>query len=761
MKYYYVLLCTLIFMSGGCLRKTESVVDGQHWIDFVQNLTNFNAIAVLDDYRDGFSSTSDPEGGNNDFNNFEGPSRRNPGWVVVLDREGPGVVDRFWMTGMDYGHPIRIYFDGETTPRIDGAVEELFGKNQQPFVFPLAAHINQCWWSYVPLTFNRRITIETLAPNVHPHWGQRRLYFQVNYRLFDEAVETFPQAAGRGEIGLPDVINEVWRHALDIHRSAELADDPVLVPSGERILLYEHSGPGILSEWALDVRPLDSDAEVLRRNALLQSTIIEIRYNGLSEPSFSAPLADLFNSGWRRRTWSTFAASSFKDGFVLRLPMPFSQSIAISLVNTSEEEIEALFRAGDVTDWSEQHGYLHAVWNRSGPEWRGHPHHVARWKGRGKYVGCYVGVTAQDKSWWILEGDEQLRVDGLSFSGTGFEDYFNGGWYYRGASFAPMSGILDRYPFRVGQYRYRIHDAVRFNQEFVLDWERGDQNVSAGWIRSVAFAYLEKPQVVPDSAARTDREAERNPFEDQSLMLQLFELERSQDFNGAIDLIDEWLALNPADRHAGVLALRRVEYRRFLGERITDKEWNYFLTGEHGERAQHEAELLSWFYESPDRYIVGVCNNASGVVTVNDNTLIRSMHPLQLQVAGIELGNGRHRLVSDVRPVRAWPWVQMGIRGHSGVAGTGPDKTIVERGDPVRTQSVNRNDTMRGPPHDEMYVNAVPNAFILLQSSVHGIRAADWDWHQDRVRVIVDFDTEAMSFTPYSEIVQGLPPWPQ
>ncbi|MBO4648416.1 MAG: DUF2961 domain-containing protein, partial [Lentisphaeria bacterium] len=112
----------------------------------------------------------------------------------------------------------------------------------------------------------------------------------------------------------------------------------------------------------------------------------------------------------------------------------------------------------------------------------------------------YVAETSFDGSWWLLEGDECIEADGRVFQGTGMEDYFNGGWYYRGASFTPWSGILDRAPFRVGQYRFHLTDPVPFADRFSMQVERGDRNVSHGDIRSVAFFYLDDPQAVPDAA---------------------------------------------------------------------------------------------------------------------------------------------------------------------------------------------------------------------------------------------------------------------
>jgi hypothetical protein len=69
-------------------------------------------------------------------------------------------------------------------------------------------------------------------------------------------------------------------------------------------------------------------------------------------------------------------------------------------------------------------------------------------------------------------------------------------------------------------------------------------------------------------------------------------------------------------------------------------------------------------------------------------------------------------------------------------------------------------DTMRGPPHDEQYLKAEPNAFVLLQSEIYGIRALDWDAVRDASLFEVNFDTRNMSGSPFGQTLLGLPPRP-
>ena len=645
-------------------------------------------------------ASHDPAGGNDDYNRFAGPGSE-PGWVVLADVEGPGVLDRFWMTGVDEGYQMKIYVDDETEPKASGAVEELLGGGRGAWGWPLSECLNLCWWSYVPVPFAKRLRIEGEAPPVHRFWGPRRLYVQGGGRRM--AAKTVPAGAW-GELGA------AVRKRAEASLGASMDTGPVgwdeepwlEVPPGESAVVWSAAGSGALDRWALALEPADASAGAMARQAMLQDTVLEVRYGGAPDgASISVPVGDFFCNAWRKRNFSCLAMRSADDGWECRLPLAWGNGVEVRLANRGTAAVRARFRGTGRRERRADEGYLHAAWNKSGAEERGRPHSVVSARGPGKYVGCYIAETSLDGSWWLLEGDETMVVDGVRRAGSGMEDYFNGGWYYRGCSFTPWSGILDRCPFRAGQYRFHAQDAVPFRERFDMEVERGDRNVSRGIVRSVAFFYAESPLAVPGAAARGDRAAEANPQEDESLMVQLFELERAGDWRACETQLDEWLETHPdADPEVrGVLRLRRAEYGWLTGS-WQDGGYDGFLSGAAGEAARVQAGDLAWMHEAPGRYLVGCANHARARVAVDGRMVETRAHPLRLFVQRLELPDGPHRLEVTAVPApgEPSPWVQTGLRGREGVvAATGPGLPVA-RAD-GSTELVSPRDVCSGAPN--------------------------------------------------------------
>lgn len=114
-------------------------------------------------------------------------------------------------------------------------------------------------------------------------------------------------------------------------------------------------------------------------------------------------------------------------------------------------------------------------------------------KGRGRYVGTYLALTALERYWWG-EGEVKFYLDGdrdyPTICGTGTEDYFGGAWSF--ASYGadgtmrkntyntPFMGYPyysdkdqtvkhpchnDDTPVMCGFYRWHLPDPVRFEEE--------------------------------------------------------------------------------------------------------------------------------------------------------------------------------------------------------------------------------------------------------------------------------------------------------
>lgn len=102
---------------------------------------------------------------------------------VFLEAQGPGVVNRIWVTGFSAGvDRIQIYFDGEDEPTIDLALATLFSGTAAPFTNPLVADetiSSGGYTSYVPIYFNKSIKIT----------GNGDHYYAIGYELFEPGVQ--------------------------------------------------------------------------------------------------------------------------------------------------------------------------------------------------------------------------------------------------------------------------------------------------------------------------------------------------------------------------------------------------------------------------------------------------------------------------------------------------------------------------------------------------------------------------------------------
>src|SRR5690606_25233912 len=91
--------------------------------------------------------------------------------------------------------------------------------------------------------------------------------------------------------------------------------------------------------------------------------------------------------------------------------------------------------------------------------------------GKGMYVGCTLSCQGESLNYLsFLEAPEYVYVDGETVPrivGTGLEDYFMGGWYFREGAFAgPHHGVPVKDSLRSAVAMYRVHerDAIHFGR---------------------------------------------------------------------------------------------------------------------------------------------------------------------------------------------------------------------------------------------------------------------------------------------------------
>jgi len=261
------------------------------------------------------------------------------------------------------------------------------------------------------------------------------------------------------------------------------------VRPGGRVTVAEAGGPGMIARIWLTFpgwfwqhwdpgQPVDP--------SILRLLILRFYWDGSAAPSVEAPVGDFFGVGhceYRHFTSRWLGMSS--GGFYSYFPMPF-ESVRIEVENL-HPSLETLLHANitwqRLDELPPEAGRFHCVYRQDdnpGPR----PIEVLRAEGRGHYAGCCLSLQGRDANYLsFLEAPEHVHVDVTddgppTIVGTGLEDYFNGGWYFRDGEFAgPLHGVplKDALRSMVSMYRFHEHDAISFRERisvrFVNPWK--------------------------------------------------------------------------------------------------------------------------------------------------------------------------------------------------------------------------------------------------------------------------------------------------
>jgi hypothetical protein len=177
-----------------------------------------------------------------------------------------------------------------------------------------------------------------------------------------------------------------------------------------------------------------------------------------------------------------------------------------------------------LTKVSEDEGYLHAQFRMSNANSGSSYTILDGVKGKGQYVGVYMGLSVNNNGWWG-EGEIKFYIDGDSkfatIVGTGTEDYFCGSYDFdthkKNASgvdevnytefstaYSGMHQVIKgdghyQVRQRFGLYRWHIQDPIRFDKDLKvtiqdLGWKSGGRyNAQNSEIISVVFWYQGGP----------------------------------------------------------------------------------------------------------------------------------------------------------------------------------------------------------------------------------------------------------------------------
>lgn len=459
--------------------------------------------------RTGLACSWDPAGGPLDYNHYESP----PGliWtdldVTAATLRGPGVIYRFWMPHRTAQQPfaVRMYFDGEATPRIDTNSGQILGGTFSYLTAPLVTTFAGGQVCYEPIVFRDSVRIDTENRTGLQH------YYQYSYRTFLRGTNlvswngTLGGDASAARSATIAMFQQAGQHPAGESSSAvRTVVGPASVPGGGTLTLANLTGPGLIRR--LNVRLDDAT------DSQLDGLRLRVFWDTDALPSIDVPVGWFFGAGHNREPYRSLPmGTDSPDGFYCYWPMPFHVAARVELVNQTSGPvaIDSTVVEHEPGPFGTSMGYLHAV-ARSAVRTTGSTRYaMAEAYGTGHYVGNFLFLEQDYDDDYSLEGDEVIVIDGTeTLNGTGLEDAYNGGYYYNWVAnpmpepegpaphFAirPLHGILRRDkssspPFaRADQYRWMIGDRVAFAHSLELSIENFYSEVGSRW-KSVAFWY--------------------------------------------------------------------------------------------------------------------------------------------------------------------------------------------------------------------------------------------------------------------------------
>jgi len=293
--------------------------------------------------------------------------------------------------------------------------------------------------------------------------------------------------------------------------SAEQVDRQSDIPARQTITLCDLQGPGrIVRLWIT--------LPVAWRGPVLRDAVLRMFWDNEPTPSVECPLGDFFGASFARpRRVVSDRLAITGGGYVCSFEMPFRERAVITVENQADRPLRLfVFQVGYYAEVPVPAVVetFHARWCRENPTYRDRSFVALDTRGQGRLVG--LKLEMQNRSWWLrpplremffprglglgmLEGPERIFIDeddSPSVVGTGTEDFFQGGWYFRGGPFqTPTHGVTVRsfLSGRVSAYRFFLNDPIYFERSIRILFDHGARNDVRADYASVVYWYQREP----------------------------------------------------------------------------------------------------------------------------------------------------------------------------------------------------------------------------------------------------------------------------
>jgi len=420
------------------------------------------------------------------------PPRLAPGeGLVLVDLKGSGFITHVWWTGKWQREWIQFYFDGETTPSIEGLCSELFTDESvdgtiSRLPVPLKRLPTDGRNCYIPMPFHTSLKVVMINRGEAP--------IEDTYFIFDgifRSSKMVPDCtlkysvekshyfySGKGDNEAIDPLRNEQAEIPFIGQSHTASNGIELMPGQEQDVLTI-SGTAAVERLELRADSLDK----------LQ---LRIQYEGTNACAIDCPADKFFGQ------LNSLVLERSGNQYRCYLPMPFRKSWTVALKNNGDSaakvSAEAVYRK--MKSFPKNYTYLHARYHESaGQEGQAYP--LMEATGKGHFVGMLLYHTTSPVKPTDHAGADMIYGDAQTDSpftlrAIGGEDYFCAAYF--GDNYAtPHVGATSAYMDGGMRYRFHWESPVPFTESLNADFCIFPGN---GY-QSVAFWYQDSPAPTP------------------------------------------------------------------------------------------------------------------------------------------------------------------------------------------------------------------------------------------------------------------------
>ncbi len=446
-------------------------------------------------------------------------SKDSDGEYLMAEVKAPGAIVRLWTAGIK--GTVKVFLDDSDIPLFDGPAEEFFRAPYSRFLSNtkitddiLKGSFYQRDSAYAPIPFSKSCKIVWIGKKKDLH------FYHIMFRVYPEGtiVQTFTPNDLKTNEELIIQTAQVIKSGGSLISEGEnkIAFTNPLPPKKEVVIWADNKGPGYVSLLKLKLTEKESSGREI---------ILRIYADNIKEPLVDSPLVDFFASAPGINPYESLPLAVMPDGWLIsRFPMPYRESMTITLRNVSDTEKKV---SGEVVslpyEWDDNRSmYFLARWRGVIGVWvlPYKPYDLPFLYAKGK--GCLVGAVSHvfnpstgptsGGNWWG-EGDEKIFVDDdlvPSIFGTGSEDFYNYSWSATDIFYYPYCGQPrnDGPGNRgfVSNYRWLILDRIPFNKfiAFSLELLMHEEANDVGYA-SIAYYYA-RPETTDDHLPLLDYE---------------------------------------------------------------------------------------------------------------------------------------------------------------------------------------------------------------------------------------------------------------